>query len=177
MKVSDAELIVLDNSPAGIEYLKTRADEYFHIPEVDNVAKMFNWYLDNGNPADDEIFYNDDDIEISVDLIPKMREALTQGYDCVKVCSCYVTDVKAGKSAIWNRKAKHITAAWMASRHLWKKGRFREDLVDGGILYFTALNDFNCRFLFEPLINYMIHDDNLVMKRSMYKFTLDLVSL
>jgi len=175
LKVGEGSLIVLDNSPDGIPFWKDKA-QHFHIPQCKNVGEMFNWFCDNYH-GEYDLFYMDDDIEIGSDTIPKMKAEFKNGYDCVKLCQVYVTDRHTGKSALWRRRAKHIGAAWMARSSLWRLSRFENIKIGGVIAYFRDLLDYNCRFLTEPLANYILHDKNVILKRIMFDFNLPQITL
>jgi len=180
MKCESANLVVLDNSKECIDFWKIKSinNECIHhwIPQCENVSQMFNWYLDN-NPPDEDLFYMDDDIELSGETLSEMSSWLNVGWDCVKLCKVYVTNIKNNKSGIWLRKAKHIGACFLISKDLWKSARFREDTVEGVIFYFISLNDYNCRYLHKPLANYMIHNDNVILKESMFNFNMNKIQL
>jgi len=175
LKTIGCKLIVLDNTEFGIDFWKNKADcQHYHIPECDNISKMFNWFADQYQ-GNDDLFYMDDDIEIATETLPTMIENFKYGYDCVKLCNVYVTH--GDKSGFWNRKAKHIGSVFISKFELWQNARFNPDQLEGVCYYFMDLNNYNCRFIQKRLANYHIHDKNVVLKESHFKFTLPKIEL
>jgi len=175
LKTSGCRLVVLDNYNERSKFWGKADCEYHHIPEKENVSQMFNYFADlyKGN---EDLFYMDDDIEISKYTISIMEKAFEFQYDCVKNCQVYVTH--ENKSGVWHRRAKNIGACWMAKNNLWQNARFKENTVEGVCFYFMDLWDYNCRLLLRPdLANYMIHDKNVILRASKFRFNLDKIIL
>ena len=171
LKTTSCRLVVLDNSKEGDIYWSTKDCEYHHIPQLENVSQMFNYFADQYK-GDEDLFYMDDDIEISKDTVPIMYKAFEQGYDCVKNCLVKVTHGE--KQGLWHRRANQVGACWMSKNNLWQRARFRENTVEGVCVYWSELWDYNCRYLFLPdLANYLIHDNNVILRASKFEFILN----
>jgi len=156
-------LIVIDNSENGIEFYKDKCAEYFHVPQCENVGAMFNWFLDNYDSKDHDLFYMDDDIWIYPETLPEMAKYLKMGFDCVKLTRVGVTDLKTGNKDTWTRRSRNVGAAWLASRDLWRSQRFDSLPRNSFCMYWVRMGDYNCKFIHKVLADYMIHNKNVAL--------------
>lgn len=162
------DLVVLDNAQKPNPFWKC-ADEYFHLPELENTGQMFN-HFSRQYQGYDHLFYMDDDIQIRETLRYQMEKWLDQ-YHLIFLNQVFVTC--GNKSALWVRRNKNIGAAFLISREIWQTSYFNEKLPCSGVIqYFAGLVDCNIKNVHQPMANYFIHDKNLVMRENHFNFNL-----
>jgi len=173
-RFEDYDLVVLDNTKKGIPFWKKNADFHYHLPELDNVSQMYNWFLEN-HPLDN-IFYADDDMEYHPDLKETMEKYLNTGWDLVTNCRRYVTC--DGKSEFFHQNPIGVGASWMASKSILKLSTFDESTVDGVCRYMRDLtinHQANTKRILEPMVNLQIHDDNVLLRKEQFDFNQPLI--
>lgn len=164
-------LVVLDNTQSGISFWKEKADFHYHLPELENVSQMYNWFLSN-HPLDN-IFYADDDVEYHPDLRIKMEKYLEMGWDFITNCNRYVSN--SNGSSYFDKNPIGVGSGWMASKHILKLSKFKEDTVDGICSYvrdLIVLYKVNVKTIYERLQNLIVHDSNVLQRESHFKFEL-----
>ncbi len=176
-KFPGARLVVMDNATdKPSEYWKNLDCDYFHLPECSNVCQMYNWLAKN-YPVVCDIFYMDDDIEISSSLVESLKW-LKMGWDFIYFSKLYITSLKQNKSCIWPRKLWNLGSVWIASHSIWRDVTFDEATIDGMYKMHQAIaGNVSIKFEHQIFANCMIHDKNLVMRDKAFNFNLDKVVL
>lgn len=175
-KFPGTRLVVLDNAKNKINYWDEVGCEHHYIPECTNQSQMYNWFVDKYE-GDEHLFLMDDDIELSPNITSIVQ--YLDDWDVIFLNRVYVTSKEQNKSSIWIRKERQIGAAFLCHNQIWMDTQFDGKAKTGGMYRFHDNIRYrtNKKYLYEPLANYIIHEDNLVMKNIHFEFNLEKVEL
>lgn len=178
-KWPETHLVVIDNAEKPSTFFTDRGIEYHHIPQCKYNSYMFNWFVQNHGNRDAHLFYMDDDIELSSDICD-IDKFFDLGWDGVFILQAYVTSLEHNKSYLWKRQQKNIGAGFLLHADVWIKTEWDESMKSGGIHIMNKqlrYADVNIHFLRRPLLNYMVHGKNLVMKHNSFPWDRERVYL
>lgn len=157
--------VVLGNGD-DFKFWKDKTDVHFFYQDNWRYnSDCFNWFRENFQKGDD-LFLMDDDIYLSGDTAAEFSEWLSKGFDRVFYTRAYLFDVRAGETSVVNWPARSIGGCWAMSRYLWRSFPWPDRPVDAMLRYFRDLPEHNVKMIPYPKITHLIHDENVILKRS-----------
>jgi len=165
-KCPRAHHVVLANGPEfdGWKGHSTKAFFFYNKTWRHN-SDAFNWFRVNFQKHDD-LFLMDDDIYLEGDSCRECEGWLEKGWDRVFYTRSHLFDTQAGETATVNWRPRQIGGAWAMSRDLWRLKPWADRPVDAMLRWFNELPQHNIKLIPIPKITYLIHNENVVLKRS-----------
>jgi hypothetical protein len=168
------KLVVLDNSKDGVDFWKSEIPKgaidykYYHLPHCSNEGEMYNWFVKEYQDSKLDLFYMDDDVEISSEINEIFNWTLPErgGWDCVWLNSVYITDAKTNVSFLYNREDARVGSVWYCKNDLWKKTTFSPTVGGCHAWRKEVLRWGNVKRIRDPLANFLIHDTNQELRSS-----------